>query len=435
MGTEITLDIGGMSIAYAKNDRGPDHGFLFQGKDRQRRRSEQIDYEAVDPDDPDLPLMEMGFARPLRDVWPRLELLGYTMVAVEAEYARVAASCREERQRLHEDGISDTCDDVMEFAEFRAFVTGVAIADLDDTFVSGGDDEEQRRMGRFSDETVKSRLPYYSKHGALSWSERSYFHSLIDVLHPYSTLRLLAENDRNLETLLEWQYGMLVANGWAKETEFVGNARRRQTFLIATEGSSDVHILERAFAMLRPEISDFFRFIDVSERHPFSGAGNLVRFAEGLVKIDVHNQVLFVLDNDAEGVSAFRKIEALALPDNMRALTLPALPAFASFSTTGPNGAGTADINGRAAAIECYLDLDREGLSSPVVRWTSYNRELDVYQGELVRKEEYGRWFHEQRNRADDYDTTKLSAILDAIYVICTDIAAKANADRERDES
>lgn len=435
MGTEITLDIGGMSIVFAKNDRGPDHGFLFQSHDRQRRRSEQIDYDAVEADDPDLPLMEMGFARPLRDVWPRLELLGYTMAAIEAEYVRVAASCREERQRLHEDGISDTCDDVMGFSEFFGFVTGVAIVDLDDTFVSGGDDEEQRRMGRFSDETVKSRLPNYSKHGAVSWSERSYFESLIDVLHPYSTLRLLAENERNLDALLEWQYGMLVANGWAKATEFVGNARRRQTFLIATEGSSDVHILERAFTMLRPEIADFFRFIDVSERHPFSGAGNLVRFAEGLVKIDVHNQVLFVLDNDAEGVSALRRIEALALPQNMRALTLPTLPAFTTFSTTGPNGTGSADINGRAAAIECYLDLNRPSLPSPMVRWTSYNRELDVYQGALVRKEEYGRCFHDQRSRADDYDTTNLAAVLDAIYMISIDIATRARRERERDES
>jgi hypothetical protein len=34
--------------------------------------------------------------------------------------------------------------------------------------------------------------------------------------------------------------------------------------------SSDVHILKHALALLRPRIADFFRFIDVSESHPFS---------------------------------------------------------------------------------------------------------------------------------------------------------------------
>ena len=45
------------------------------------------------------------------------------------------------------------------------------------------------------------------------------------------------------------------------------HARRTQTFLIATEGSSDVHILKQALALLRPGIEDFFRFIDVRKRN------------------------------------------------------------------------------------------------------------------------------------------------------------------------
>ena len=91
-----------------------------------------------------------------------------------------------------------------------------------------------------------------------------------------------------------------------------------QTFLVATEGSSDTNILRHAFAMLRPEIGDFFRFIDVSERHPFPGTGNLLKFAEGLVKIDVHNQLVFLFDNDAEGFDAYQRLSALSLPQNMR---------------------------------------------------------------------------------------------------------------------
>jgi hypothetical protein len=83
---------------------------------------------------------------------------------------------------------------------------------------------------------------------------------------------VLAESPDNLEADLVWQYGPLgplVEAGWASESEFTPGAQRTQTFLIATEGSSDVHIIRHAFSVLRLEIADFFRFIDVSERHPF----------------------------------------------------------------------------------------------------------------------------------------------------------------------
>ncbi|TGT57216.1 hypothetical protein EN802_34550, partial [bacterium M00.F.Ca.ET.159.01.1.1] len=92
------------------------------------------------------------------------------------------------------------------------------------------------------------------------------------------------------------------------------------------------------------------------ERHPFSGTGSLVKFAEGLAKIDVQNQVLVVLDNDAEGMDALEAIKRFRLPSNMRALCLPELDEFRDFPARGPDGVTNSDINGRAAAIECYLD-------------------------------------------------------------------------------
>ena len=148
-----------------------------------------------------------------------------------------------------------------------------------------------------------------------------------------------------------------------QEAEFVPGARRTQTYLIATEGSSDTHILKSAFQLLRPEIADFFRFIDVSERHPFSGIGSLVKFAEGLAKIDVQNRTVFLFDNDAEGQSAFRKVQDLSLPINMRAMVLPPLKEF-EFPTIGPGGQALADINGRAASIRMLSRSARQRLAS-----------------------------------------------------------------------
>lgn len=151
-------------------------------------------------------------------------------------------------------------------------------------------------------------------------------------------LRVLAGNPANLESHVTWQYGPLVENGWATVDEFVPLARRRETFLIATEGTSDAHILAHAFKLLRPGIADFFRFIDVTERHPFPGTGNLLKFAEGLVKIDVQNQTVFVFDNDAEGAEAFGKLSNYSLPANMRAMVLPALEMFRAFPADTSSG-------------------------------------------------------------------------------------------------
>jgi hypothetical protein len=237
---------------------------------------------------------------------------------------------------------------------------------------------------------------------------------------------VLAENDQNLDARLEWQYGPLVSNGWAEESEFVPSVRRRQTYLLATEGTSDIHILTKAIELLRPEVVDFFRFIDVSERHPFSGIGSLAKFAEGLAKIDVQNRTVFLLDNDAEGRGAFLKIKELQLPSNMRTKMLPHLQAFEAFPTVGPSGETFADINGCAAAIECYLDLRAEGLPPPRVRWSNFKEDLGVYHGALEAKDKYSKRFFEAAKRGGNYDYSNIDTVLAAIIAECTAIAEKS---------
>ena len=140
-----------------------------------------------------------------------------------------------------------------------------------------------------------------------------------------------------------------------------------------------MHILQHALALLRPGIADFFRFIDVSESHPFSGTGNLIKFAEGLAKIDVQNQVVFVLDNDAEGLDAYQRLSTLTLPANMRRIMLPERDTFRAFPAEGPEGLHSSDINHRAAAIECYLDLEVGGHPPAKVLWTNYKKGLGIY--------------------------------------------------------
>ncbi|MCQ4241492.1 HEPN/Toprim-associated domain-containing protein [Stutzerimonas stutzeri] len=417
MGTIIDLTVGGVVVDWSKNSRGIDHGALFQEGDRKRLRSEQIDYGYFDQNNLSPADMEMAFSRSLRTLVPRLELLGFRLETVHQMYQQLAKQWQEDQAALA--GNDDTLVEPLSFEEFLSFVRANPIRVLDDSFVHEIDAEAERRIrGRFDADENVARIPANPEHSSNAYSERSFFGVLIDFLHPYAALRLLAETPSNLDLDVVWQYGPLVDAGWVDVSEFVACARRAQTVLIATEGTSDVHILSRAIELLRPEVADFFRFIDVSERHPFSGTGSLVKFAEGLAKIDVQNQVIFLFDNDAEGIDAYEAIRRFKLPHNMRTLVLPELEEFRRFPARGPNGVTDCDINGRAAAIECYLDLNLREYGPAKVVWTNYKKERDIYQGSLEYKDSYTRAFLEQTTesvRSGSYDVSKLERVLDVV--------------------
>ena len=180
--------------------------------------------------------------------------------------------------------------------------------------------------------------------------------------------------------------------------------------------------------MLRPDVADFFNFIDVNESHPFSGVGNLVRFAEGLVRIDVQNSILFLLDNDAVGRGAHCRLQSLGMPGNMRSMVLPDHDTFRTFPGRGPEGVHLGDINGRAAAIECYLDLALPNYGPAEVLWSSFKKDVDAWQGALEHKETYTRHFLAQGNESlarGRYDTSKLEMVLNRLIAEATFLASK----------
>jgi len=105
---------------------------------------------------------------------------------------------------------------------------------------------------------------------------------------------------------------------------------------------------------------------------------------------------------------------------------LPELEAFRAFPAQGPEGLRNSDINRRAAAIECYLDLEVGGHPPAKVLWTNYKKGLGAYQGALEHKESYIREFLKQtpETLADGtYNVRKIEAILDRIVSECKAIA------------
>ena len=419
MGSMIYLTLGRVQLDWGKNAGFQDHGALFRPSDL----TEIPYFYAEDKDDPesvDRPLirrsenfsyrliteMKRGFSAPLRTVARRLLLLGHT-----DEY------CRAEFEALSEIG---SANHDLDFDELKALMSSADVRSAD--FQAGLGSED---FDRFFAEHVltgpgdKDRL-------------QSYPHSdgEISGLSAYTIIRLLADNPSARDLPVTWQFADVADGGWAPRERFEAAVRQPNRFLIVTEGTSDVQIIRHGLELLAPDIADFFDFIDMRENYPFSGTGNLHNFVRGLISIRIQNKVVVIFDNDAEGVYNWERSTRLNRLENLRIVKLPDRPAFRQFRTMGPTGMQPADINGKAAAIECYLDAGPE----PVVRWTSYDQKRDCYQGVIDGKQEIARRFLGQKKLEAGYDYSGLESILTMLISECASISeveAKATLDAE----
>ena len=123
------------------------------------------------------------------------------------------------------------------------------------------------------------------------------------------------------------------------------------------------------------------------------------------------------------GVWSHKRTNRLKVPDNMRILKLPDLPAFRKFDTIGPSGTHRSNINGRAAAIECYLDVGPKA----VVRWKNYyHRDLAAYHGELDKKGDVAKTFLSLSdvNNEWGYARPDFSRIAEVVHMIVSECAA-----------
>ncbi|HHQ4527478.1 TPA: HEPN/Toprim-associated domain-containing protein [Aeromonas hydrophila] len=419
MGTSIELSVGNVSLSYSKNHMGIDYGFLFQNGDLTRRKSESIDYEYYE-ENPELKHeiddVEETFSRVLYRVIPRLNILGHTLDVARNEYNSLIAEAEDISREIDE---TASRKEYLTFEEFCHLACRYPLTSLKNDYIEyDTPDRDTISQGRLAtDMELFDRIPWLGDLD-LYWSEASYLSSRVCILSAESMLQVFAQNAENSDAEVTWEFGPIVGAGWVQREAFRPGALKKQKILIATEGTSDTRIIQRALQVLRPDVADFFNFVDVDERHPYWGTGNLVKFAEGLLRIEVLNQVLFVFDNDAEGVDAFRKFEKLNLPNNMRAMLLPDLNEFREFVTLGPEGVRTSDINGRAAAIECYLDLHLEKYPPAQVTWSNFKKDIDSWHGVLDYKESYSKRFYEQTDIQlldGTYDVSKLLKLVDTL--------------------
>jgi len=398
MGSIISLGVGRLEVDWGKNSSFRNHSSLFLPSDTK----EAVYYYADNVRE-----TRPAYVRGLESVKHRLELLGYTLEGCRAHFGDEATS-------------SEWGSPPVSFDDLANVLRHVDVARQG----LPGDPEDDYDPGEYALETILRDPQFLKTLGASTrqwdkWVQGLFFENL----DPYVILRLLAENPANLTKPVIWRHMDVVEGGWIAEGDLFEHLDDGQRFLLVTEGSSDSHILQRSFEILKPDIADFFYFVDMSENYPFTGTGNIVRFCQGLAKIRIQNRVVVVLDNDAAGNAALSRLQALGLPRNMKATVLPSLASFDAFPTVGPSGSGIEPVNGKAVSVEMFLDLSYQADDPAMVRWTSLDGSSGTYQGELIDKERYSNLFLNKGWRDRRYDKSKLEVLLSHIVTVACSLA------------
>lgn len=394
MGSLIYLRLGRLELDWGKNFFFSNHSALFAPDDVGMSQYYYAD---------DVIEEKPAFVRRLGSIVRRLDMLGFTM---------------QDCERLFEEMVGKAPSyyppPPLSFDQFARILRQV---DVDAVSVPEGASGAYD-LGEYVSELFGD--PQFARANSdlssLSREDGTFFENL----NPYLTLRLLAENPANAAKEVVWSFADVLDGGWADESEIYEGVSQNDRCLVVTEGSSDGHVLREALPIVAPDVGDFFDFVDMSENYPFTGTGNLFRFCQGLARIRIQNRVLIVLDNDTAGHKAFRRIAALDLPSRMRVAVLPDLDECRTVKTVGPSGEQREDINQRAVSIEWFLDTTSRKGSEPTIRWTSYDEQLDRYQGELIGKDTYVRDFLAAAKRPAKRTWPKLELLWNHLLAVCS---------------
>jgi hypothetical protein len=250
---------------------------------------------------------QRALRKPFRDILQRLRLLGISDDSVEREFYRVL--------ELHGTLVYPDDDDdegrppaaALRFGDFAALIAALDTDRDGDSYIY----DTYQGYERFFRLEVAGRIGLAISDDAAQNAEEA-----LSFMTGYSRLWLLSKNATNLNRDVTWDFAEHVGSGYSTTEEHIRPVRRRHRFLVVTEGTSDAWIIEKALAIRRPAVADFFYFFDLSkETFPFPGHGGIVTFCRGLVTISVLNQAIVVFDNDAVGTASFNATMQMALPE------------------------------------------------------------------------------------------------------------------------
>src|ERR1700683_4356644 len=233
MGSLITLVLANLEVYWGKNQNFIDHRPLFQPSDLC-----DADYAYVDGHGERMIERKKAYQKFLGSVLSRLELLGSTLAAAREEYENLRAAFDRSSAPT--------------FERMLTFIKRTTPAKVSPEY------SDDYSFGEFFAGEVIPRIGLSKALAGIG--QRRDLGEMMENLHPWSVLRMLATNPDNLRLPVTWRFADAVEGGWEQEDHFSPFVPQAGRFLLVAEGSSDAKILRKAFDLLRPEVSDFFYF-------------------------------------------------------------------------------------------------------------------------------------------------------------------------------
>ena len=399
----LRLGIGRMELDWGKLHQFRDHSILFTKECVKKVLIYSYDYN----NDKIIEGEYDGFSLKISSIKNRLDLLGYDLKSIRKKYDDEVLTWQRYGGKKN----------ILSFDKFYNVILSLDISKIDtlkpalEFDIDCCDSGEYVKDWVFDDHSIIDHFIDDSS----KINEMDLF-IFLENLDPYITLRILADNPENFNKEVFW-IPESELDGYLDCKDVNVGCPIDKKILLVTEGKTDTEIISRTLKELFPEISDFFYFIDMNGNYPFGGSSKLENFCKGLISMNVLNNVIVLFDNDTVGSRSYNILNKQNKLNNLVVIKLPDNNLFSNMQTKGPHGTIWEDINGRAVAIECFLDFNKVDNKNLYIRWSCYLADIDQYQGafEEKMKQDLKDEFYKCSLTDGSYDTSKLKLLINHI--------------------
>ncbi|MEM6338810.1 MAG: HEPN/Toprim-associated domain-containing protein [Pseudomonadota bacterium] len=363
----------------------------------------------------------------------RLELMGYTLdVARKVFNSGVKKVIELYKKRIDNEEkyeevsfvrrVNGNNNDILRMSEILKFLPTLTFDEWIEGYIKIQNEGLHLFDDNFSDYPVLMRYMLFEDyHGFPNNNIRVYLRVILELCEDNETLDYDFTDMVNSD---DWDFQSDEMKRYLEDL-IVSNYDASQRIIVLTEGKSDIWILERSLKLFCPHLSSYFRFLDFEGVNMEGGAGRLASTTKAFAGVGIVNKVIALFDNDTAAQEASELLRAIDLPKNIIYLHYPPIEIAKMYPTIGPTGIESMDINGLACSIELYLGedclRDEDGNLIPI-QWKGYNRNLEKYQGEILKKSAVQKKFRQklsacESNRAliSNYDWSGVRLIINAL--------------------
>lgn len=402
MGSYATLYIGGREIYSDKDDVNQVLMTLFQASERRILRGtiQEIAPDLLDEDgeNADEKIDILKYETTVGALKDRLDLMGFSFQFIENEFERARSA------RLSTPSMEIEESPHREFLEARYKLERRVFEEL--TF-----NKWQRLFEKLWKEDAllfesRSSIPEPPIDAPVDdlhiWYMREYNRDMPYgfISHDPRVFLRLACDLFSSDTPAVYDLTEIVVSSYQEDLEYVasiaeeyldGGYASTRRIIVLTEGRSDQRAVEGALGLLRPNIKNFFSFLDFETLTIQGGVPAVLITLKAFISVGVANRIVAILDNDTAAHAALQSAKLTVLPANVRILFLPNIKLAENYPTLGPTGLAPLNINGLACSIELFFGSDvlknSSGALTPI-QWKGYDDKLRRYHGEILCKQE-----------------------------------------------